>query len=101
MNRAHLFSILRPLIRNKYIIATVLFVVWIGIFDQNNLIDRYKLASRIRQLKHQKEHYQVEIDQNKRKMEELQSSTKNLEKFAREEYLMKKKNEVIFVVEED
>jgi len=101
MNRSKFLSILRPLIRNKYIIATILFIVQIGVIDQNNLIDRFKLSSRIRQLEKQKHHYLDEIEQNKRKMEELQGNTENLEKFAREEYLMKQKDEVIFVVDEE
>ncbi len=81
--------------------ATIAFIVWITIFDQNSLIDRYRLSNRISQLEKQKQHYIDEIEQNNRKMEELQSNLDNLEKFAREEYLMKKKNEVIFVVEEE
>ncbi len=101
MNRSKLLSIFRLLIRNKYVLATLVFVVWISIFDQNNLIDRFKLSSRIRQLEKQKHHYMEEIEQNKRKMEELQGNTENLEKFAREEYLMKAKDEVIFVVDEE
>lgn len=101
MNRSKLLSIFRLIISNKYILATFVFVMWIGIFDQNNLIDRFKLSSRIRQLEKQKHHYQDEIEQNKRKMEELHGNTENLEKFAREEYLMKQKDEVIFVVDEE
>jgi len=101
MNRSKLLSIFRLLVSNKYILATVVFVMWIGIFDQNNLIDRFKLSSRIWQLEKQKHHYMDEIEQNKRKMEELQGNTENLEKFAREEYLMKEKNEVIFVINEE
>jgi len=101
MNRLKLLSIFRLIISNKYILATFVFVMWIGIFDQNNLIDRFKLSSRIRQLEKQKHHYMDEIEQNKRKMEELHGNTENLEKFAREEYLMKRKDEVIFVIEEE
>ncbi len=92
---------IQPIISNKYVIALVVFVVYLGIFDQNNLIDRFKLQSRIKKLEKQKEHYIVEIEQNNRKMEELQSNTENLEKFGREEYLMKKKDEVLFIVEEE
>lgn len=92
---------IQPIISNKYVIAFVIFVVYLGIFDQNNLIDRFKLQSRIKKLEKQKEHYIVEIEQNNRKMEELQSSTDNLEKFGREEYLMKKNDEVLFIVEEE
>lgn len=101
MNWSNFKKYIKPLISNKFFLATIAFIVWITVFDQNSLIDRYRLASRITQLEKQKEHYIQEIEQNNRKMKELQSSTENLEKFAREEYLMKKENEVIFVVEEE
>ncbi|TAJ09409.1 septum formation initiator family protein [Marinilabiliaceae bacterium JC017] len=101
MKWSKFWHIISPVIKNKYFIALLFFVTWLGIFDQNNLIERYKLSSRIDKLEKQKHHYLEEIEQNKRKMEELQSDPKNLEKFAREEYLMKKKDEVIFVVVEE
>jgi cell division protein FtsB len=85
-------------LRNKYLITFVVFMIWVGFFDQNNLYDRAKLSTRINQLEKQKHHYEVEIEQNQRKLNEIQESPKSLEKFAREQYLMKKKNEDIFVI---
>ncbi len=87
-------------LRNKYLLTLVVFGVWVGFFDQNNLWDRAVLSSRINQLEKQKEHYQVEIERDERKLSEIQESPESLEKFAREEYLMKKKNEDIFVIVE-
>ena len=88
-------------LRNKYILTLVVFGVWIGFFDQNNLWDRTKLSSRIGQLKKQNLHYKLEIEQNERKLNEIQESPESLEKFAREQYLMKKDNEDIFVIIEE
>lgn len=96
-----IWQVIKPLFKNKYFVTALVFMIWVGLFDENNLIERYRLASRIKTAKMQKEHYLEEIEQTKRKLEELKSSKENLEKFAREEYLMKKKNEVIFVVVED
>ncbi|WP_075601901.1 FtsB family cell division protein [Saccharicrinis aurantiacus] len=87
-----------PYLRNKYIISFVVFIVWLGFFDANNLLHKYKLSRRIAELEQQKEHYIVEIEQNQRKLHEIQENAKSLEKFAREQYLMKKKNEDIFVI---
>ncbi len=87
-------------LKNKYIITLILFGVWVSFFDQNDLWDKYKLSGRIKQLEKQKHHYQVEIEQNQRKMKEIQESPESLEKFAREQYLMKKKNEDLFVIVE-
>jgi cell division protein FtsB len=95
------WEIIQPLFRNKYFVTALIFTVWIGIFDENNLIERYRLARRIKEYEKEKQHYIEEIEQNNRKLQELKSNSENLEKFAREEYLMKKKNEVIFVVVED
>jgi len=92
---------LKPLMKNKFFITTLAFVIWITLFDQNSLLFRHRLSSRIQQMKNQKELYREEIDANKRKIKELQSSPENIEKFAREEYLMKKENEVVFVIEEE
>jgi len=89
-----------PILRNKYILSLAVFVVWLGFFDQNSLWDKAKLKSRISQLEKQKHHYMVEIEQNERKLSEILESKESLEKFAREEYLMKKKNEDIFVIVE-
>jgi cell division protein FtsB len=90
-----------PLLRNRYVIAILAFIIWIGFFDQNNLLERYELSQRIKELERQKIHYQQEINSNKQRMQELQSDPENLEKFAREQYLMKKTDEDIFVVIEE
>ena len=96
-----IWHLIAPLIKNKYVIAAIIFIIWVTIFDQNNLLFRKKLSSRINKLEKQKEHYQEEIEKNNRKMQELQSSPDNLEKFAREEYLMKKEEEVLFIIKEE
>ncbi len=101
MNWAGFKKYIQPLISNKFFLAFVFFMIWLVFIDQNNLIDRFQLQSRINKLEQQKERYLIEIEQNNRKMEELQSNTENLEKFGREEYLMKKKDEVLFIVEEE
>jgi cell division protein DivIC len=90
-----------PLLRNKFVLTGLIFIVWMLFFDQNNLIDRFSLAARIKDLEKQKEHYQQQILENRTKMEELRSNHENLEKFAREEYLMKKDDEELFIIIED
>ncbi|MBN2742316.1 cell division protein FtsB [Breznakibacter xylanolyticus] len=96
-----IWPVVKPLFRNKYFVTALVFLIWIGVFDQSNLWERFRMSRQIRFLEQQKKHYQDEIDQNNRKYEELRSNSENLEKFAREEYLMKRKNEVIFVVNEE
>lgn len=98
MGLKDIFKLSIPLLRNRYIITFLAFIIWVGFFDQNNLVERNELSGRINELEKQKIHYQNEIVNNTRRIEELQSNPDNLEKFAREQYLMKKPDEDIFVV---
>jgi cell division protein FtsB len=68
------------------------------IFDSNNIIDLIKIRSSINELEDKKEFYTNEIDTLRKEEKALFSNIKNLEKFAREKYLMKKDNEDIFVI---
>lgn len=90
-----------PLLRNKYVLTTLVFLVWLGFFDQNNFVDRISLSNRNRDLKRQKEFLQKEIKENMENMEELRSSPEKLEKFAREQYMMKRADEDLFIIDED
>lgn len=94
-------NIILPLLRNKFVITGLVFIVWIGFFDQNNLVDRFSLNQRINDLEKQREHYKTEIEDNVSRMEELKGSHENLEKFAREQYLMKRPDEELFIVIEE
>ena len=92
----------KPVLKNKFFITSFLFMLWILAFDQNNLIERRKLIRELNQLKREKQFYIERIDNDSRRLNELRTDNENLEKFAREEYLMKKENEDIFlIVEED
>ena len=98
MNLKQKLKIFKPLIRDKYTITVLIFIVWMLFFDQNSIIDRISLARNIKTLKQEKERLVNEISRNRESINELQSSPENLEKFAREEYFMKKRDEDIFII---
>ena len=83
---------------NKYTITLLIFLVWLAFFDRNSLVGKMQLRGKIATLKKEKAYYQNKIEEDNRKMKELLSNKDNLEKFAREQYLMKYKNEDIFVI---
>ncbi|HWY98390.1 MAG TPA: septum formation initiator family protein [Bacteroidia bacterium] len=85
-------------LRNKYITASVLFFVWICFFDRNDLISEIKLVYKINKLKTERSYYQKQTDAATQDLKELQTNPANLEKFAREKYLMKKDNEDVYVI---
>jgi len=86
------------LLRNKFVFTTLLFLVWMLIFDQNNLNERRKNNRDYIQLMKEREYFQHKIEENRRRIQELKTNNDNLEKFAREQYLMKKDNEDIFII---
>jgi cell division protein FtsB len=87
-----------PLLKNKYTLTFIVFMGWILFFDQNNLIDRIQNMNQVRQIEKDKIYYTARISQDSARLRELKTDRKNLEKFAREQYLMKKKNEDIYVI---
>jgi len=90
----------RKTYKNKYILAIILFILIILFFDDNNLIERFRLIDEAKELESQIEFYEKEIDESNRKLEELKTDSHNLEKFAREEFFMKKDNEDIYIIVE-
>ena len=89
------------MLRNKYILTTVLFVLWMLMFDQNNLNERRKNNRDYNQLIKERDYFQNKIEENRKRIQELKTNNDNLEKFAREQYLMKKDNEDIFIIVDD
>ena len=87
-------------LRNKYFVIGVLFVLWLLIFDSSNLIDKRKAKRRIANMNKEMEYYRAKIENDSQKIQELRTNTENLEKFAREQYLMKRPNEELFIIDE-
>jgi cell division protein FtsB len=88
-------------VKNKYIITLTAFIVWLLFFDKNDTLSQVELTKKLNELNKEKQYYVDEIAKNKQDMIELKTNPKNLEKFAREKYLMKKDNEEIFVIVEE
>ncbi len=91
------FAIL-PLLKNKFTLTLILFIGWISFFDQNNMMDRIQNMNQLHQLEKDRIYYISKIKEDSSKLIELKTDSKNLEKFAREQYLMKKDNEDIFII---
>lgn len=99
--RKPLHKILVPIVLNKYFIAVLAVAVWVTFFDKDDLFSQYELSKKLNQLRAEEKYYQTEIEKNKHDLNELRTNPSNLEKFAREKYLMKKDNEEIFVIVKD
>ncbi|HCY00609.1 MAG TPA: septum formation initiator [Bacteroidales bacterium] len=101
MDATSIWKKVYPWLRNKYILTIAIFVLWMLLFDSSNWVDVYREHKRIKKLEQDKEYYMEKIKNDRNRLEELQTNNENLEKFAREQYLMKKADEDIFIVSPD
>jgi len=84
--------------RSFYFITGVGFVVWMFVFDANDLLKQYDMYKKWRELQTEKEYYLTNIETVKKERAELLSSPELLEKFARERYIMKRPGEDVFIL---
>jgi len=85
-------------ILNKYVIASAVFVFVMFTNEDYNIKTRYANTQKIKKLEAEIRYYQEETKKNKEKLDLLQSDKENLERFAREQFIMKKDSEDVFVV---
>ena len=83
---------------DKYVIALIAFVVWMVFFDKNRLTVQMQMSHEISQLEESKEYYLKQIEDAKKARADL---NKNLEKYAREKYFLKQKDEDVFIIEKN
>lgn len=81
-------------------IITVLFIIWMLFFDTNSYLIHHELNNDIKKLEKNKEEYLEEIMNDKLFIEKMKD-TSEIEKFAREQYYLKRKNEEIYLIEHE
>ncbi len=86
-------STIPPWIRNKYFIATAVFIVIVLFLDKNDLFTQLERKQELRKLENQ-------IELERKELESLKKNPATIEKYAREKYLMKKDNEDLFLITE-
>ena len=86
------------ILTNIYVLVLTVFVVWMLFFDTNSLLIHRELKKEIKNLEKTQDFLQNEIEKDKKIIKKLSDSTE-LEKFAREQYYLKKKNEEIYLIE--
>jgi len=84
---------------NKYVIILLIFFTWICFLDKNNIIRTLRTRHEIKMLKKDKAYYIKQNELIRKEKDEVMSQSKKLEKFARENYHMKKDGEEIIFLE--
>ena len=89
---------IRKYILNKYFITIFAFLVWMIFFDSTSFLVINDLNKEINQYEDQLEYYQTEYKKNDDFYKKLMNNKDEKEKYARENYFMKKPNEEIFIL---
>jgi cell division protein FtsB len=93
-----MLRIIFKILKNRYFIAIVAFVVWMIFFDTNSLKRQKILNTRIDEIKDMRTFYMTEIAKNNKEIYELETDPGTIEKYAREKYLMKRDSEDVFII---
>ncbi|MEZ5001012.1 MAG: hypothetical protein R2727_10460 [Bacteroidales bacterium] len=64
---SRLYNSLPGFIRNRYLLTIIVFFIWILLFDNNNLIDRYHDMATLRQLQRDRDYYTSRIEEDREK----------------------------------
>jgi len=86
-------------LRNKFLLATAGFVIWMLFFDRNDIFTQLERKKELREMQASRQFYKQKIDENRNFSKDLQFNASAIEKYAREHYLMKRDNEDLFLVE--
>jgi len=88
-------------LKNRYILVVLFFLLYITFFDAHDLISQIGIRWKIHNIEEQMDFLNKDTQQAKDQIIELTTDSASLEKFALEEYRMKRENEEIFVIIND
>lgn len=94
-----LLRVLFSIIRNKYLLATTAFLVWMLFFDRNDFFVQLDRRQELRELENSRQYFTEQIEQERKLAEELKNNPAVIEKIAREKYFMKRDNEDLFIIQ--
>ena len=86
------------ILKNKYFIAGVGFLVWMCFFDHKDWGLINARNQKLKELKSSEQHLSVLIKDTKKELSLLKTDAASIEKYAREKFFMKKDNEDLFIV---
>lgn len=85
-------------VRNFYVATGLGLLVWMCLFDANDLPSQFRNWWKLRELESEQKFYLENIRTVKTQQREVLGSDRLREQYARERYLMKKPTEDVFVV---
>jgi cell division protein DivIC len=93
-----LLSNIPSILKNKFLIAGVLFAVWMFFFDPKDIHSDISRSNKLKDLQKNEQRLTSEILATQEELKQLKTNAQTIEKYAREKYLMKKDNEDLFII---
>ena len=87
------------ILTNRYVIATVLFLLIILFFDQFNMKHQRELRRELKEQEEEIAYLKKNIAQYKDSLRMVTEDKEGMERIAREKYFMKRDNEVVYHIE--
>ena len=85
-------------LKNKYLLASVFFIVWMFFFDPKDIGSDLNRRSKLKGLQRTEKGLTQQITDTRKELYLLKTNAQTIEKYAREKYMMKKDNEDLFIV---
>jgi cell division protein DivIC len=85
-------------LKNKYLITGTAFLVWIFFFDPKDIPSTINRIETYNKLQKNEQHMVKQIAETNKDLDLLKTNPQTIEKYARENYMMKKDNEDLFII---
>ncbi len=92
------YKLVKKYIFNKYFITIVGFLLWMTLFDSTSYLVINDLNKEIDKYETQLDYYQTEYKKNDTFYKKLMNNKDEKQKYARENYFMRKPDEEIFIL---
>ena len=94
------YSKIPKIFKNKYVIISIIFAIWITFLDESNLISLNKNLNQLKEKEVELETLKIENEKQYNYQQKLDSNKRAQERFARENLLFKKKGEHIIIIKD-
>jgi cell division protein DivIC len=86
------------ILKNKYLITGVAFLLLMLFLDRNNLVSQYKMRKELNGLRKELKFYHDQAQKDSIELSRLMGDSLELEKLGREKYMMKRDSEDIYII---
>ena len=86
------------ILKNKYLLTGVAFLLLMVFLDRNNLVSQYKMRQELNGLKNELQFFHDQAKMDSIELSRLMNDSLELEKLGREKYMMKRDSEDIYII---